>query len=180
MKDDMQMIESMGDNALPLVYTLREISDKLLSLSSSIVVNPIHIDTELGVESHSEYIRLMLKVQTTLEELTSMADDHKIHPDHKYWSYRFCTYVMNDFWKPPLDRTKFLDTYATDSFLSTRLTRLLTHEATVSYVATLRMPELFTYIKFAEAVHDYVVYVDTNQTMYYLKHGDLTGTSLGW
>jgi hypothetical protein len=155
-----------------LVHELREVSDKLVILSQSILLEPVHVDT-ISDKSCMEYMKLTNHVQHTLEIFEHMANQDTVSGgfdshDCRRFADRFCRRTIPRFFEAPLVKGESIGRYATDSFLSSRLTRLLTCENTTRYVRCLDDRRLDIYKNFEAAVNAYVAKLDYDQTQTYL------------
>ena len=168
----------MERNMNMFAHELHDISDKLVFLSQSILHESLHIDT-IDEKSYRVYMQLTNNVQTMLDIFEYMAMQDRSSGrmredmDRRRFAEKVYNHINDQFFKAPLIKGESLGKYATDSFLSTRLTKLLTCRWTIRYVEFLEGDKLQTYNDFKEAVNAYVDKLDTDQTEYYLQHSGL-------
>jgi hypothetical protein len=155
-----------------LIHELREVSDKLVILSQSILLEPVNVDT-ISDKSCMKYMQLAEHVQRMLERFEDIANQDAVgggdhEKDRRKFAEGFCYRTMPRFFEAPLGKGESIKRYVTDSFLSSRLTRLLTCENTTKYVRCLDGHKLDTYKDFEAAVYAYVAKLDYDQTQTYL------------
>jgi len=157
-----------------LVHELREVSDKLFILSHSIPLEPVQVEP-IDEESYKEYMKITNKVQQTLMKFQTMASfdvtGGEIHEKPlRRAADRFFHLTIPELFKAPLKNHECISKYATDYFVSTRLTKLLTCTHTIKYVSFLEGDKLDVYNGFKAAVYAYANKLDNDQTRCYMQH----------
>ena len=167
----------MASEKLELAHELGEISVQLMSLSKSIQksssdkVSDMKFEDTVNKTSQRKYLQLIENVQKKLEKIDNFVQREKTGNAHENCeaAHTFWEESLREFYAPPLNTFECMGENVTNSFLSTRLTKLLLHKGTTKYVAFLTGKGLKRYTKLSDSIYEYLNQFDKDQTAHYAE-----------